>query len=163
MHNHRMPNPARSNTLRTIAIFELTKGLAAILASLGLLSLFHHDLHHLIYALIGHFHLDPESYYPHSVLVAIDWLTVERLRNLMLLAWAYAALRLVEGYGLWKDYVWAEWLAVLSGSIYLPVEFTHLYHRPNAINLLMPLANLAVVAYLAHRLWRKKRRAQATC
>ena len=149
---------SHSNTgLRTIALFEGIKGLAAIGASLGLLGLVHQDIRALGYALIGHFHLNPQAQFSHLFLNYAAMLADANLRQLVLLAWAYAALRLVEGYGLWNDRAWAEWLAALSGSLYLPLELRHLYAHTNTINAVVLLSNIAVVAYMAVRLQQRNR------
>ena len=147
-----MKNPE----LRAIAIFEGIKGMAAITASLGLLSLAHHDLRSLAFALIGHFHLDPMGHYPTMLLDYADLLENANLRAAVLLAWAYAALRLTEGYGLWRDRAWAEWLAALSGGVYLPLEVAHLLAHTNLINGGVLLINVVVVAYMVLRLWRRR-------
>lgn len=65
---------------------------------------------------------------------------------------AYAALRLVEAYGLWRARAWAEWLGVLSATLYLPLEVRHAVHAPGAAVALLILLNLAVIAYLCARL-----------
>jgi uncharacterized membrane protein (DUF2068 family) len=148
----------QQNALRGIAIFETVKGFAALAASFGLLGLVHHDLRHLAVALIGHFHLPLEARYPALFLHYADVLQDANLRNLVLLAWGYAAIRLAEGYGLWRDRAWAEWLAALSGGLYLPFEAIHLAHRPNLINALVLTGNLVVVAYMV---WRLRRRGLA--
>ena len=134
--------------------------MAAIAASFGLLALMHRDVRAIGYALIGHFHLDPEAHFPHLMLDLANTLADANLRQAVLLAWAYAAIRLTEGYGLWKDRAWAEWLAALSGTIYLPIEWRHLMSHTTIINALVLLGNIAVVIYMAHRLW--QRRAQRT-
>jgi len=150
-----LPRPRQRAALRLIAGFETVKGLAAIAASIGLVSLVHHDLRHLAYALIGHYHLDPDAHWPKVLLADADWLSNADLRTLVLGAWAYAALRIAEGYGLWRDRAWAEWLAALSGALYLPFEANHLIAHPTATNCAVLLGNLGVVAYMA---WRLRRR-----
>jgi len=150
--------PRHRNTgLRTIAVFEGIKGVAAIGASLGLLGLVHQDIRAIGYALIGHFHLNPQAHFSHLFLNYAAMLADTNLRQLVLLAWAYAALRLIEGYGLWHDRAWAEWLAALSGTLYLPLELKHLYTHVTAINAVVLLSNIAVVIYMALQL--KQRRA----
>jgi len=153
-----LPRQRQRNALRAIAAFETVKGLAAIAASIGLVSLVHHDLRHLAYALIGHYHLDPDAHWPKVLLADVDWLSNANLRNLVLGAWAYAAVRIAEGYGLWRDRAWAEWLAALSGSLYLPFEANHLIAFPTAINGAVLLGNLGVVVYMV---WRLRRRLTA--
>jgi uncharacterized membrane protein (DUF2068 family) len=147
---------ATRTALHAIALFEAVKGFAAITASLGLLSLAHHDVRAMAYALIGHFHLDPDAHYPSLFINDVELLANANLRQVVPLAWAYAAIRLTEGYGLWKDRAWAEWLAALSGSVYLPLEVTHLVQHTTVINGMVLTGNVVVVAYMVLRLWRRR-------
>jgi len=142
--------------LLTIAVFEAVKGFAAIAASLGLLSLAHRDVRKLAYALIGHFHLDPEAHYPQLLIEAADWVATSNVYSIFAIAIAYAAIRLAEAYGLWRDRAWAEWLAALSGSLYLPLELSHLIKHPTTINACVLIGNLAVVIFMVFRLKKRK-------
>lgn len=145
--------------LLTIAVFEAVKGVAAIAASLGLLSLAHKDVRRIAYALIGHFHLDPEAHYPQLLIETANWIATSNFYSLLAVAVLYAVIRLVEAYGLWKDRAWAEWLAALSGSLYLPLEVNHLIAHTTTINACVLFGNLAVVIFMVFRL--KKRRHEA--
>ena len=152
-----IPRPATSRrTLHAIAFFEGFKGLAAITASVGLLGLANHDLRQLAYALIGHFHLNPDAHYPKLLLTYAEFLGNENLRTVVALAWAYAAIRLAEAYGLWKDRAWAEWLAALSGALYVPIEFGHLVKHVTPINATVLIGNVGVVMFMAWRLARRR-------
>ncbi len=142
--------------LLTIAVFEAVKGVAAIAASLGLLSLAHKDVRRIAYALIGHFHLDPEAHYPQLLIETANWIATSNVYSILAVAVLYAVIRLVEAYGLWKDRAWAEWLAALSGSLYLPLEVNHLIAHTTTINACVLIGNLAVVIFMVFRL--KKRR-----
>ncbi len=142
--------------LHTIALFEGVKGIAAIAASLGLLGLAHRDLSQLAFALIGRFHLSPDGPYPRLLLTYAELLGNENLRSVVLFAWGYAAIRITEAYGLWKDRAWAEWLAALSGAVYVPLEFEHLLKTPTPINAAVLIGNVAVVLYMALRLARRR-------
>jgi uncharacterized membrane protein (DUF2068 family) len=145
-----------NKALLSIALFEVLKGMAALAASVGLLSLAHHDVQALAYALLGHFHVDPESHFPRMLLDDIRALQNADIRQVVLLAWAYAALRLTEGYGLWRDRVWAEWLAAVSGAVYVPLELSHLVVHPTVMNVVILVVNVAVVAYMVVRLRRRR-------
>jgi uncharacterized membrane protein (DUF2068 family) len=147
---------ARVTTLHAIALFEGIKGIAAIAASAGILGLAQHDVSAMAYALIGHFHMDPAVYYPRLLLDGAEVLANDNLRQLVLLAWGYAAIRLTEGYGLWRDRAWAEWLAALSGGIYVPFELQHLVNSANVVNGLVLACNIAIVAYMAFRLRQRR-------
>lgn len=151
------PNQTKNTALHAIALFEAVKGAAALLASVGLLSLAHRDVRHLAYALIGHFHLNPDAHYPHMLLGYADVLGNTDLRQAVFLAWGYSAIRFAEGYGLWKDRAWAEWLAALSGTVYLPFELEHVLQHSTATNTLVLVGNAAVVAYMVVRLWQRRK------
>ncbi|RYX97207.1 MAG: DUF2127 domain-containing protein [Comamonadaceae bacterium] len=148
------PGP-RKKALKAIAVFEALKGFAAILAALGVLGLLRHDVHQLALALLWRFHLDPAARYPELLLHYADLLSGINLRQLAPVALAYISLRFAEAWGLWKEKIWAEWLAALSGALYLPLEVAHLHHRPGVVNALVLLFNLLMVAFLAFQLWRR--------
>ena len=148
-----------NRTLRIIAIFVILKGLAAVAASWGLLSVAHHNFRHFAYWLINYFHLNLDAYYLKTIYNFTDLLANENLRTLLLTAWGYAAIRFTEGYGLWKSRVWAEWLAAFSGGIYLPLEIGHLIHHADIITAAILITNMAVVMYMIYRLWQRRREA----
>jgi uncharacterized membrane protein (DUF2068 family) len=146
----------RRRAQRLIALFEALKGLGALAASIGLLSLLHHDLRHMVEVMIGHFGLDPGGHYPMALLHYATLLQDASVQSLVMLATAYVALRLTEAYGLWKDRAWGEWLGALSGAIYVPFEVRHLLHRPSALSAAVVLANVLIIAFLAWQLWRRR-------
>lgn len=146
----------KRRALRVIAGLEALKGLLALMASLGLLSLLHHDLHQIATALIGHIGLDPDSRYPTLLLHYVDVLEDANLRTLVMVAAAYVAVRWVEAWGLWRGHSWGEWLGALSGALYVPFELRHLWHKPSALGAAVLLLNLLVVAFLVWELWRER-------
>ncbi|MES2512111.1 MAG: DUF2127 domain-containing protein [Pseudomonadota bacterium] len=147
---------ARRRALHAIALFEAIKGVVALAAGLGVLGLLHYDVRRLALALLWRFHLDPEMHYPELLLHYADLLNGINLRTLAPVAIAYIAVRWLEAYGLWKEKAWAEWLAALSGALYIPLEVAHLLHRPGLINAAVLLANIGVVGFMAFQLWRRK-------
>jgi uncharacterized membrane protein (DUF2068 family) len=56
----------------------------------------------------------------------------------------------VEAYGLWKARAWAEWIALISGAIYLPFEVVELIRRLSLFHLSLLIVNLAVVLYMVY-------------
>lgn len=143
-------------TLRLIALFEIVKGAAALAAGLGLLSLLHRDLHHLAVTLIGRLGLDPESHYPSLLLHYVDIVENANLRTILLVVGTYALIRFLEGYGLWRQRVWGEWIGALSGALYVPFELRHLLLHASLASALVVACNVVVVAYLGWRLWRRR-------
>lgn len=143
-------------TMLTIAVFEVIKGSAAIIASLALLNLTHQNVRHITSLFINYLHLDSDAHYFKTFFEYTDLLNNEDLHTAVLLAWAYAAIRFVEGYGLWKSRAWAEWLVAVSGAIYLPIEISHLIKHASIINITVLATNAVVVVYMIYRLrWRR--------
>lgn len=149
---------ARRRALRAVAIFEAAKGLAALIAMVGVLKLVHRDVRHLAIELIGHFGLRPDGHYPSLLLHYAGLLPGANLHALVMLAVAYIILRLAEAYGLWNDWSWAEWLGALSGCLYVPFEVRHLLHDPSVISGAVLAANVLVVGLLASQLWLRRGR-----
>ena len=153
--DHAIVNIARG--LRVVAVFEALKGVLVLGAGFGLLSLVHHDLQAMAERLVRHSHLDPARHYPRIFIEAASHTHDSRLRSLAALAFLYAAVRLVEAYGLWHMRVWAEWFAIVAGSLFLPVEIYELFRRATWMRGLVLLTNLFIVAYLVYvRLWSRR-------
>jgi uncharacterized membrane protein (DUF2068 family) len=73
-------------------------------------------------------------------------------RTYTTVAWlvaAYAVLQLVEGGGLWAGRRWAEYLAAVATSLFVPVETYELVHDPTALKAIALAVNVAAVVYLA--------------
>lgn len=149
----RDPHPSMSaiaRGVRVVAVFEALKGVLVLSAGLGLLSLLHHDLQAFAERLVRHSHLNPARHYPRIFIQAASHTNDSRLRSLAGLAFLYAAVRFIEAYGLWRMRVWAEWFAILAGSIYLPIEVYEIFRRATWMRALVLLTNLFIVAYLAN-------------
>ncbi len=147
---------ARRRTLRAIAIFEAVKGIAALALMVGVLDLIHRDIRHLAMELIGHFGLNPDAHYPAILLQYATMLSDINPASLVLLGVVYITVRLSEAYGLWNDRAWAEWLAALSGALYIPFELHHLLYRPSLINAAVLASNAFVVGFMTYQLWRRR-------
>jgi uncharacterized membrane protein (DUF2068 family) len=148
---------AKRRALRAIALFEAIKGVAAFAAVIGVLDLMHHDVRHLAMELIGRFNLNPDARYPSILLHYADLLPGANVRSLVFLAFGYIVGRVLEAYGLWNDRAWGEWLAALSGGLYIPFEIGHLVHRPSIINAAVFAGNIFVVSFLAYQLSRRRK------
>jgi uncharacterized membrane protein (DUF2068 family) len=148
---------ATRRTLHAIAVFEAIKGVTAFAALIGVLDLMHHDARHLAIELIGRFGLNPDARYPSILLHYADILPDANVRLLVFLAAGYILVRLLEGYGLWNDRAWGEWIGALSGGLYIPFEISHLVHRPSAISAVVLAGNVIVVGFLVFQLWRRRK------
>lgn len=133
-------------------MFEAIKGAAVLLAGFGALALVHHDVQHFSERLVAHMHLNPAKSYPHVFIDAAAHLTDARLWLLAAFAAAYGLIRLAEAYGLWYGHRWAEWLAAVSGGVYVPFEIDHLLHRVNWISVCALAINIFIVAMMIRAL-----------
>jgi uncharacterized membrane protein (DUF2068 family) len=143
--------------LKVAALFEALKGLLIILAGCGLLALLHRDAQALAERLVLHLHLNPARHYPRIFIEAAARLTDARLWMLAAGAFTYSALRFVEASGLWRARPWAEWIGIVSGGIYLPVEAFELIRRPTVLKVALLVANALLVAYLSFVRYRDSR------
>ena len=142
------PNQGRAAGLRAIAGFEASKGLLVLLVGIGLLRLIHHDVQEAAEELVRHFHLSPSAHYPRIFLELAAKLTDAWLWMLAAGSLVYAALRLLEAYGLWHDRRWAKWLGAASGAIYAPFEAVGLFEKVTPLRIAALVLNLLIVAYL---------------
>jgi len=138
--------------MRTVAMVEAAKGLLVLLAGFGLLSLIHRDVQAAAERLVQHSHLNPAGKYPRIFLDAATKMTDARLWLLASFAAMYSLVRSVEAYGLWYERRWAEWFALASGSIYVPVEVYELFHHFTWLKVAVLATNLGIVAYMAYAL-----------
>jgi uncharacterized membrane protein (DUF2068 family) len=136
--------------VRAVAVFEAAKGLLVLVAGFGLLSLVHRDAQHAVETVVRHLHLNPARHYPRVFIQAAGRVSSTRLWMLAGGAFAYSLVRFVEAYGLWHLRSWAEWFAILSGGLYLPVEVYELVRHPTPVKTAILLGNLAIVAYLLY-------------
>ena len=128
-----------------------------LLAGLGLLGLIHRDVQEAGEELVRHFHLSPSSHYPRIFLALTAKVTDGWLWALALGSLLYASLRFAEAYGLWRSKAWAEWLAAISGAIYVPFEIVELAKRVTALRMASLAVNLLVVGYMLMLLRRRPR------
>jgi uncharacterized membrane protein (DUF2068 family) len=136
--------------MRSIAFVEIAKGLLALAAACGVLSLRHTDLHAAVYAFLIRHGVNPEQHFGKMFIDAVASATHYPAGQIAAVASAYALVRLIEGYGLWRGRHWAEWFAVISLGIYLPLELQHYWHHATLLNAIVILINIAIMIYLGN-------------
>ena len=139
---------AAKNGVRAIAIFEAIKGCIGLIAGFGLLSLIHRDVADFAEDLVGFLHLNAEGRLAHRIVETISKLNPTNIKIFFALSLVYATVRFVEAYGLWRLRAWAEWFAIISGMVYIPIEIYELVHKPTFTRAAVLLINVAVVVYL---------------
>jgi len=144
------PHTRQLRALRAVASVEFFKGLIVLLAGFGVLSLVHRDAWDVAESFLQWLKVDPDTRYAQVFLNLADQVTDTRLWAVALGAAAYSTLRFAEAYGLWRERAWAEWLAMISGAIYLPFEVYEFARRPDWIRFVILAVNLAVVLYMVY-------------
>ncbi len=136
--------------VRTVAVFEGLKGTLVFIAGFGLLSLVHKDVQDTAEQLVQHLHLNPARHYPRIFIEAAGHIDDTGLRSLAALACVYGVVRFIEAYGLWQKKVWASWFAIISGSIYLPIEAYEIFESVTWMKVIVFLINAFIVGYLVY-------------
>ena len=139
--------------LRGIALFEAGKGLVAVLVAVWLVSLLHKDItdvaEHLLRVLHKIFRLNPDGHIARAVIRGARRVTPGNLDLWIGGTLLYSTIRFAEAAGLWLEKQWAEWFALISGCLYLPIEIYELARHATAIKWVVFAINLLIVAYLA--------------
>lgn len=147
---------ARRAGLRTVALFEALKGVVALIGASVFIRMIRHDVdfgdaaEHILFR----FHINPSHHrWSQQVMHAADRISEANIAMILGLAIGYATLRFIEGYGLWKARAWAEWLAIISGCLYLPVEVYEVIRHPNELHWIILAINILVVLYIGFVRW----------
>ncbi len=140
-HEHR----ARLQALRSVAVFEFAKGVVVLAAVLSLRWLDPADLADSFLTLL---HISPDHHLARLFLEMADRLSDVKFWHLALGAAVYSGLRVTEAIGLWRARAWAEWIALVSGALYLPLELRVLMRHASLLHASVFTVNLAIVAFM---------------
>jgi uncharacterized membrane protein (DUF2068 family) len=139
---------ARRNALRLVALFEFSKGMFVLCIGVVALLLVHKDAWLIAESVLAGLHISTDRHSAQLFLDFADRLTDARLWAAARLAFAYSVLRFAEAYGLWKERRWAEWVALLSGTLGLPWEIRMLVREVTFIRVAIFIGNLAIIFYM---------------
>jgi len=134
--------------VRTVATVEFVKGVVVALAGLGVFSMRHKDIWGITESFLEFFHVNPYNHYVGVFINLVYRLSDMHLWKIALVATVYVALRFIEAYGLWRIRPWAEWLAIASGSLYVPFEIEDLLRRPDMFRFTIIVVNVGIVLYM---------------
>jgi uncharacterized membrane protein (DUF2068 family) len=98
-------------------------------------------------SLLFHLHIEGDEHFSQAIMNAATKLSDTRLLTIAAAGIAYAAVRFIEAWGLWNRRVWAEWFALLSGALYLPIEVLKL-NRGHWLPWTVFILNLTIVIYM---------------
>jgi uncharacterized membrane protein (DUF2068 family) len=148
-------HPDHHRGLRTVATIEAVKGVLALIVGFAFVEILRRDVDlqdaalNLLYVL----HIDPDRRIAIALLHAAQSASEASVFNVAAIVLVYASLRFLESYGLWRQRIWAEWLAIISGAIYLPFELRALIRHPTAFHWAILLINIVIVLYIVYVRW----------
>ena len=131
-------------------MFEFFKGCFVILMGLCALALVHKDVWLYAESLLALLHISTDRRSAQLFLDLADNVTDAHLWAAARIAFAYSALRFTEAYGLWKARHWAEWVALVSGALLLPLEIREMMRGITLLRSAFLIGNLAVVIYMLY-------------
>lgn len=143
--------------LRFVALIEGLKGLIALMAGLDIHRLANVNIQNVIESLTRHLHLNPASQFTGVISHELSKLTYSNLTLIAVGSVVYSVVRFIEAFGLWKEYHWVEWFALVSGAIYIPFELFELVNNFGALSIIVLTVNVIVVSYLYFMLHSKKK------
>jgi len=151
------PHPNQRRVLRAVAAVEFFKGVFVVLMGICALALVHKDAWLIAESLLALLHISTDRRSAQIFLDFADSVTDARLWAAARIAFAYAALRFTEAYGLWKARTWAEWVAFVSGAILLPLEVRQLLRGVTFFRCALLIGNLAIVCYMLYVILQNRR------
>jgi uncharacterized membrane protein (DUF2068 family) len=137
---------ARLQALRSVALLEFAKGLLVLVAAFGLLFFF--DPGDVAGRFLDFLHISPDRHFAQLLVRMADSLSNAKRWAVIVTACSYSGLRFAESFGLWRARAWAEWIALVSGALYLPFEIRLLAHRITLFHVAVLVINLAIVAFM---------------
>jgi uncharacterized membrane protein (DUF2068 family) len=143
-------DPQHIKGVRTVASIELAKGVIVFLAGLGLLTMRHKSIWGIAESLLEFLHVSPYHHYVGVFIDLVARISDVRLWKIAVVASIYVILRFIEAYGLWYALPWAEWMAAITGGIYVPFEADDFIRRPSWFKLAVIVINLLIVLYMLY-------------
>ena len=140
--------------LHAVAAFEFSKGLLALLAAGGLEMIGPLVLRGWLHRVCSALGLDAR----HEAIETLSRaLNPESIHVAAGIAALYAAMRLVEAWGLWRGRAWASWFGCIGAAVYLPLDLYALFAHPGWLSVAVLAVNLWVVWVLARDLLARRR------
>src|SRR6202167_960110 len=149
---------SQDGLIRLVALFKLLKAALLIIGGIGLLKLIHMDVATELDHGMVKLGFDPGSHYVNQAIQKATNLSPNKIKELGLTSFVYAALFLTEGIGLWLLKRWAEWLTVIITSSLVPLEVYEICRHPTPIRIIVLVINIAIVGYLIYRIAKEPRK-----
>jgi uncharacterized membrane protein (DUF2068 family) len=142
------PRKRHNQWLILIAAFKFAQALLFIAAGVSALRLVHKDLPDMLLRLAHHLRFGPESRFVDFLLDHVSVVNDKLLRRIGFGLFAYAALGLTEGIGLYLEKTWAEYFTLIITASFLPWEIFEIFRRVTYIRAGLLTVNVLVFFYL---------------
>jgi len=146
-HTHR--------ALLVIAAYKLVKALGLVIVAIAAFNLIKSER---VAALADWvMQLPVHQGHPHVIALVDELLGLGPRKYLAIgiVSCVYASVFVVEGWGLWREKRWAEYLTVVVTSSLIPLELWEIFHHFTWLKILALVLNVAIVWYLVHVLREK--------
>jgi uncharacterized membrane protein (DUF2068 family) len=134
--------------LEAIGALKLAEALLFILLGVGVIRVLHKDISDELTRLFVALKFDPEGRFASLLIDKASMISPHQLKQISVAIFAHAALDVLEGVGLIRRKIWAEFVTILVSALFLPFEFVALWHHVTWIRIAVTTINVAVVAYL---------------
>jgi len=142
------PRTHHNRWLVLIAAFKVAQAALFIAVGVGALRLVGKDIDDLLTRLAHHLHFNPESRIVDFVLDRASIVNDRLLRRFSVAVFAYAALGLTEGIGLYLEKTWAEYMTLILTASFLPWEIFEFIRRHTLMRGSLLTLNALVFFYL---------------
>lgn len=143
-----MKHRRHHKSLLLIAFFKFVKGILLVLLAIGLLHFLHRDVAEAVAHLAEMLRINPGNHRLGQLLEKAQSINDAKLKLISALTFAYSGLFFVEGFGLYFEQRWAEYLTIIATSSLLPVELFELIKHPSWIKAATVAINVTIIAYL---------------
>lgn len=146
-----------SESIKAVAIYEIAKGVGALLAAAALW-IWHTDLDQWLTTATTSW----QQYFGQLLAPQVE--SIVEIAQRASQNWPlflsficfYASIRFIEAYGLWQDKTWAYWFSVLGYGIFIPVELYYLITSPfDWFKLFILLLNIVIVIVVYRNMQKK--------
>lgn len=145
MHRPHLHGP---RTLALIAAFKFVKSISLVVLAIALLHLRRPETVAHFREWLGTFPLATGHELVDRAIRALLGMSTHTMGLVAAIALGYAVLYAVEGFGLWINARWAEYLTVISTSLFIPIELWQIAAHFTPMKLLALMINIAIVGYL---------------
>ena len=138
--------------LRVIAIYKLAKALGLILVAIAAFDLVRSEQLVALADWIMQLPLHQGHHYAVTFVEKLLGLSPRKLLAIGIVACIYASVFVVEGWGLWREKRWAEYLTVIVTASLIPFELWEIFRHLTGLKVFALVLNVAIVGYLIHLL-----------